>query len=116
MFMIEILHNEYLPLTRQNLSRCVPTGPGIYMLAVQLANGVHQIFFTSQTDDLYHSLRGVLRKDETHIPPIVMEYLKKYQCYFACFAMFDMKENIGKEGFTPEVNHSVNMLNVINCN
>jgi hypothetical protein len=114
--MIEVIHNEYLPLTRQNLSRCVPTGPGMYMLAVQLANGVHQIFFTSQTDDLYRSLRSILRKDETHIPPIVMEYLKKYQCYFACYAMFDLKENIDVAEFFPEMSQSVNKMNVINCN
>jgi hypothetical protein len=114
--MIEVIHNEFQPLTKQYLSLYVPSGPGVYMLAVQLANGVHQTFYTSETDNLYKSLRSVYRKNESHLPGIVIEYLRKYQCYFTYYVMFNVKDSIDIEELLPETNHSVGKLKVINCN
>ncbi|MFI5252123.1 MAG: hypothetical protein ACHQQQ_06790 [Bacteroidota bacterium] len=114
--MIEVLHNEFLPLTDRHLSLYVPSCPGVYMLAVRLASGVHQTFYTSQTDNLFRSLRHVLRKDESHIPHIITEYLKKYQCYFTCYVMLNVHDGVDIEEMFRDAHTPPGKLNIINCN
>jgi len=85
--MLELEHNGYYPLTREHLNLYVPSRPGVYMLAVRLANGVHRTFFTSQTDNLYKSLNSIFRGDSTTLAPVIAEHRDRFQCYFTYFVI-----------------------------
>jgi hypothetical protein len=85
--MISIEHKGYFPLTEEHLIRCVPPRPGVYVLAIELSNGVHQIFYTSQTENLHYNLSTLLAGGQADIPEIVTEYLRKHLCYFTYFVI-----------------------------
>ena len=114
--MIELEHNGYYPLTKEHLEHYVPSSPGIFMLAVRLVNGVHKNFFTSQSDDLFHSLHKICRGDWSHLPSIIQEHLEKYQCYFTYFVILKpgCKDEIEK--MLAQTSDPVTKLKVVNCN
>jgi hypothetical protein len=114
--MLELEHNGYYPLTREHLNLYVPSHAGVYILAVRLANGVHKTFFTSQTENLYKSLRSILHGDSSTLSPEIAEHKERFQCYFTYFV-------IVKETYRNEVEkmltHTVDpvlRLKVVNCN
>ena len=114
--MLTIEHNGYYPLTEENLDRFVPRQPGIYTLAVQLANGVHHNFFTSQSDNLYRSLRTVSLKDPCLVPSIVLDYMSHYRCYFTYFVILKPDYRNEMEKILTQTSDPVSALKIINCN
>ena len=80
--MLELEHSDYHPLTREHLNLYVPSRPGVYMLAVRLANGVHRTFFTSQSENLYKSLHSIFHGDASTLSPVIVEHKERFQCYF----------------------------------
>jgi len=80
--MLTLEHNGYYTLTKNNIEKIVPSQPGIYLLAVQLSNGVHQTILTRSSDNLYLSLRRILEKDGVYTSIVIQECVDKYQCYF----------------------------------
>jgi hypothetical protein len=85
--MLELDHNGYYPLTKANFIHDVPERPGIYVLAVRLASGVHQTFYSGQSGNLYNSLQLLADGDFSEVPPIIVEYLTKYRCYFTYYVV-----------------------------
>jgi hypothetical protein len=114
--MFQLEHNGYYPLTEESLDRFVPARPGIYMLAVHLPNGVHQNFFTSQSDNLYRSLRTLASRDPRHVPEIVLEHLERYQCYFTYFVILKADYRNEVEKMLTQTTDPVVKLRVVNCN
>jgi hypothetical protein len=116
--MMELEHNGYYPLTREHLDMYVPSRPGIYMLAIRLANGVHQTFFTSQSDNVYGSLRKVLTRDTAglQLSQEVHECLARYQCYFSYWILVNLVERDGESKSVSPKGEPPDALTVINCN
>jgi hypothetical protein len=114
--MLELEHNGYYPLTKEHLDCYVPSRPGIFMLAVRLVNGVHRTFFTSQSDNLYRSLRTVAQRDWSHLPPVIQEYLEEYQCYFTYFVIFKTENRDEVEKMLTQTMDPVIKLKMVNCN
>ena len=116
--MLEIEHNGFYPLTREHLDMYVPSRPGIYMLALRLANGVHQTFFTSQSDNVYGSLRKVLFGETAslQLSPEVHECLAKYQCYFSYWIILNLAERDDASKSVSERGEAPDKLTVVNCN
>lgn len=96
--MLELEHNGFAPLSEEQVRLYVPARPGIYTLAVRLVNGVHQSFFTSQSDNLYASLKMLLRGERDHLPETAREHMERYQTYFTYFLILgeDDRRRIGK--------------------
>jgi hypothetical protein len=115
-FMLELEHNGYYPLTREHLREYVPAEPGIFMLAVRLVNGVHKTFFTSQSDNLYRSLQSISRKEWAHLTPVVREHLEKFQCYFTFFVLLKPEYNDDDVKMLSQTSGPVVRLKVVNCN
>ena len=85
--MPELEHNGYFPLTEEHLDMYVPSRPGVYMLAVKLVNGVHQTFFTSQSDNLYRSLRRILADENEHLSDDARSLMGRFKPYFTFFVI-----------------------------
>jgi hypothetical protein len=83
--MMELHRNGYYPLTGDRLCELVPQRPGIFLLAIQLANGVHQPFYTDQTENLYRSLSAFLEWEDQALPEMARMYLEKFQAYFTFY-------------------------------
>jgi hypothetical protein len=116
--MKELEHNGFYPLTREHLDMYVPSRAGIYMLALRLANGVHQTFFTSQSDNVYGSLRKVLVGDigSLQLSPEVHECLAKYQCYFSYWIIVDLAGHNETSKSVPRTGNPSDRLTVVNSN
>ncbi len=93
-----------------------PPVRGIYMLAIQLPNGVHQTFFTKQTDNLYRSLSTIERGASTHFSPMIIEYLKRYRCYFTYFVIHQEEYRDEVEKMLAQTTDPLVKLKVVNCN
>lgn len=87
--MLELQRHGYYPLTRSGLGEIVPPRPGIYLLAIRLANGVHQPFYTDQTDNLYRGLSAFLGTDVEELPDAARMYLDKFQAYFTFYEILN---------------------------
>jgi len=83
--MIEIQHKSYFPLVNREIDNHVPSQPGVCVLAVRLASGVHKPIHSIQSDNLYGSLKQLTRKTPSDFPPYVLEAMKQFQCYFTFF-------------------------------
>jgi hypothetical protein len=114
--MLELVQNGYYPLNSENLDLYVPSRPGIYMLAIQLPNGVHQNFFTKQTDNLYGSLTLIEQGTSTHFSPMIMEYFRRYRCYFTYFVIHQEEYREEVEKMLAQTTDPLVKLKVINCN
>ncbi len=114
--MVELEQNGYYPLTEESLDQYVPSRPGVYMLAVRLPNGVHQTFFTSQTDNLYRSLKNTSARDKDEVPEIVLEFLSRYRCYFTYFVILTADYRTVVEKALAQTSDPVVKLNIVNCN
>jgi hypothetical protein len=96
--MLELQRNGYYPLTGERLGELVPERPGIFLLAVRLANGVHQPFHTDQTENLYRSLSAFLERETQEVPEVARIYLEKFQAYFTFYEIVnpDYRRDIEK--------------------
>jgi len=116
MTMLELEHHGYYPLTREHLDLYVPVRPGVFMLAIRLVNGVHKTFHTSQTENLYGSLGRILSADRSHVPPVVLEHLDRFQCYFTYFVILEPEYRMEVEKMLAQTTDPVVRLKVMNCN
>ncbi len=85
--MVELQHCGFYPLDEDSLVRIVPSRAGVYLLAVRLANGVLQTFYTGECDNLYRTLRAYFQSDPGKTPEIVLDHTRRYQCYFTFFTI-----------------------------
>ena len=83
--MLEIKNNGFLTLDSQNLIKNVPRKPGVFILAMQLPNGVHKSYYISKTNDLYHSLRNIINGYWHDLPFLTQSLLEKFQPYFTFY-------------------------------
>lgn len=114
--MYELVQRGHYPLTEEIISLHVPSGPGVYILSIRLANGVHHTFFTSQTDNLYKSLRKYITKDPAELPEDIFEYVIKYRCYFSFFLI---PETVYREEVEKMLRNTIDplqKLKIVNCN
>jgi len=114
--MIELEHRGYYPLTMESLVHNAPSRAGVYMLAVRLANGVHQIFFTSHTENVYRSIRQLIEMDPAKTPHTVTEHMNKYQCYYTYFAIPDERYRQEIAKLLDQTSDPVVKLQVLNSN
>ncbi|HTK82895.1 MAG TPA: hypothetical protein VL633_11425 [Bacteroidota bacterium] len=114
--MLELENNGFYPLTDEHLNAYVPMRPGVYMLAVRLANGVHENFFTSQSDNLHESLKRILEGDYSHLPPAAQACLGNFQPYFNYFIIMDRVYQQEVEKMLAHTSDPVLKLNVVNAN
>ena len=114
--MYELVQRGYYPLTDEEISLQVPACPGVYLLSVRLANGVHHTFYSSQTENLYKSLRKYTLKDPVELSEDIFEYLVKYRCYFTYFLIPETgyREEIGK--MLRDTIDPLQRLKIVNCN
>ena len=113
--MLELEQSKFHTLTKDHLDEYVPSCPGVYILAIRLANGVHQVAYTSQADNLYGSLRSIIEREPT-VSSIVHEILNRYQCYFS-YVVIDRDELRGEvEKMLVHSSDPLSKLTVINCN
>jgi hypothetical protein len=112
----EIKDGKYFDLTIEEVRRSVPRSGGIYILAIQLANGVHKSLFLSQALDLRESLTELIQTDFVELPEDVAHCLQRYRCYAAYFLM-------GSKGYEEELERMfesrvdpINHPAVVNCN
>ncbi len=96
--MLEIEHNGYYPLTTDSIERHVPSRPGIYILAIQLPNGVRQTLFTNQSENLYRSLRKLVDEEMLALPAWIRENALRCHCFFTYYVIRRpaLREEIGK--------------------
>jgi|ERR1051326_8018715 hypothetical protein len=114
--MVELEQNGYYPLTEESLDLAVPSRPGIYMLAIRLANGVQQTIFTSQSENLYLSLRKLAIGDWEHLPPDVFTCLGRYRCYFTYFVILRQEYREEVQKLLTHTSDPVVRLTVVNSN
>ena len=116
--MLELQHNGFYPLTEEHLNMHVPSQPGIYLLAVRLANGVHRTFYTSQSDNLYKSLRNIVSPgdDALQSSETVREYLSRYRCYFSYWVIVNVIQRNEVCKMLSQTNDPTVRLRVVNCN
>jgi hypothetical protein len=116
--MLELTHNGYYPLSAEALKRIAPAQPGVYSLAVRLANGVHKTFFTSQTDNVFRSLEELLQAEagDPRIPGTVRECLERYRCYFSYWVIINVVQRHECWQIVSQAADPVQKLHVINCN
>ncbi len=114
--MLELEHNGFYPLTREHLDLYVPSRPGIFMLAVRLVSGVHKTFFTSQTENLYRSLRRLSDNDLSHLPPVAVAHLDAYQTYFTYFVILEPENRNEVEKVLIQSTDPVIKLKIVNTN
>jgi len=94
----------------------VPSRPGIFTLAVRLVSGEHKSFFTSQSENLYRSLRVIAENNWVQMPSVAKEYLEQYQCYFTYFVILQQEYRDEVEKMLIHTSDHVHTLRVINCN
>ncbi len=114
--MLELVQSGYFPLDDQRMIFEVPGEPGVYLLSVCLANGVHHAFFASQTDNLRKSIRKYAETDLVALPESILGYLLKYRCYYSYFVVPDGE---GRKECQKIVSHTLDPLSkltIINCN
>jgi hypothetical protein len=116
MIMLELEFNGYYRLTAEHLDMYVPSRPGIYILAVRLVNGVHQTFFTSQSDNLYSSLKRLSSKNFSAVPSNIKEYMERYQCYFTYYVILNIEYLHEIEKMINETSDPVLKLRIIESN
>lgn len=80
--MLDLTARAYLPLEEDHVHHDTPPLPGVFMLAIRLAGGVHYNFYIQQTENLRHSLRNLLEENASSIPDIVRAYRRRFRCYF----------------------------------
>jgi hypothetical protein len=56
--MIAILKKDSLPLKAEYVDMYVPSQPGVFVLAVFLANGTYQPFYMAESDNLHEHLKS----------------------------------------------------------
>jgi hypothetical protein len=71
----------FYPLSRWHVEEFTPAAPGVYALAILLANGTHHVFHSTETVDLRTTLLAVAAGEEPLLPPFMREYLSHFQCY-----------------------------------
>jgi hypothetical protein len=96
--MISIKKNGYSPLRSEYINGYVPSQPGVFALAVYLANGTYHPIYTTESDNLQDGLAGLLKPEEAAVPEEITEYLRTYQCYFT-FHVTKGAETPGKSRF-----------------
>ena len=114
--MLELEHNGYYPLTEEHLNEYVPARPGVYMLAVRLVNGVHRTFFTSQSDNLYTSLRRVNEGDYSFLPLSARTCIERFQPYFNFFVILNAEHQHEVKKMLAHTSDPVLKLKVLNAN
>jgi hypothetical protein len=114
--MLELEHNGFYPLSAEHLNEYVPARPGVYMLAIRLVNGVHQIFFTSQSDNLFSSLRRISEGDHSLLPPTAIRCLEQFQPYFNFFMILDKEYQREVENMLSHSSDPLFKLKVLNAN
>ncbi len=114
--MFELENNGYFALTRYNVDLAVPARPGVYTLAIRLSNGVHQTFFSSQSENLYRSLRNIVQRDPSRVSEDVLEHLERYQCYFTYFVILRAENRMEVEKMLAQTIDPVVRLKIIDCN
>lgn len=114
--MFELVQRGYYPLTEDSLTSFVPARPGVYLLSIRLANGVHHTFHTSQSDNLYRSLNRFIEKDPMSMTPEILEYLFKYCCYFTYFVIPEIDYRNEIEKILTKTIDPMSKLKIINCN
>jgi hypothetical protein len=114
--MVELEQNGYYPLTKGCLELSVPMRPGIYMLAIRLANGVQQNIFTSQSENLYTSLRKLAEGDLSQLPRDVATCLDRYQCYFTYFVILRPEYRDEVQKLLTHTSDPVVRLNIVSSN
>jgi hypothetical protein len=116
--MLELEGNGFYPLTQEHLDMHVPSQAGIYTLAIRLANGVHHTFFTSQSDNVYRSLRRVIHGNRTglQLPPEVHQCLETYRCYFSYWIIANIAHRNEVWKTLSQTADPVKKLTVVNCN
>ena len=114
--MYELIQRGHYPLTDDAVSLNVPSRPGVYLLSIRLANGVHHTFFTNQTENLYRSLRKYIVKDPAEISEDVFECLLKYRCYFTYFLVPETTYRDEIEKMLRNTIDPLQKLKIVNCN
>ena len=114
--MLELEHNGFYPLTEDHLDLYVPARPGIFMLALRLVSGEHKTFFTSQSDNLYRSLRAIYHDERSHLTGLAKDFLDRYQCYFTYFVILQPEYRDEVEKMLSHTSDPVHTLKVISCN
>ena len=114
--MFELEHNGYYPLTESHLNEYVPARPGIYTLAIRLVNGVHHTFFTTQSDNLYASLRKIADGDHSFLPLSAKTCMERFQPYFTYFVILNGEHQRGIQKMLSHTSDPVLKLKVLNAN
>ncbi|HUN65271.1 MAG TPA: hypothetical protein VMW43_04155 [Bacteroidota bacterium] len=83
--MMELHHRGYSPLDSGFDETTVPEKPGLLQLAIRLANGVHQPFFTEETENLRAAISTLRRSTPADLPEIVLLHLQKFQVYYTFY-------------------------------
>jgi hypothetical protein len=73
--------HAFYPLSHRHVEEFTPASPGVYALAILLANGTHHVFHSAETVDLRSTLLAVAAGEEPVLPPNLREYLARFQCY-----------------------------------
>jgi hypothetical protein len=113
---MQIELHEFLPLSEEYVELYVPARAGVLMLARLLANGVHEIFLTQETSNLYRALHEMNRGDESGCAPILAECPDRFRC---TFSFFTVDEEEFRNQVAKILSHSadpVRRLFVVNCN
>lgn len=83
--MFEIRQNGFFTLNNKNVTHHVPGEPGVFILALQLPNGVHRAYYIRQTDNLHRSLKSIKNGFWQDLPSVTQTFLEKFQPYFTFF-------------------------------
>ena len=114
--MLNVENNGYYPLTAECVDKYVPSRPGIYMLAIQLANGVRQNFCTTQSENLYRSLQRLVDGDTCGLPTEIHEHMTRFQCYFTYYIILKAGLRREVEKMLSQTSDPVTRLRVVNDN
>ena len=114
--MLEPEHNGFHPLTPQQIDAFVPARPGVYMLGIRLVNGVHRTFFTSQSENLFVSLRKLADGDDSQLSPAAKEHMGKNQCYFNYYVVPTPEQRGEIEKMLAQTTDPVVRLTIVMCN
>ena len=114
--MVELIQRGYYPLTAGVVASNAPSHPGVFLLSIVLANGVHHAFFTSQSENIHQSLRRYVNSDRSEVPEELEVYLDAYRCYFTFFIIPEIDYRQEIEKMLVSTVDPLTKLNVINCN
>lgn len=114
--MLEIENHGYYPLTAVSVEHYAPSRPGIYMLAMELPNGVRQTIHNSQAENIHRSLLKLIEEDMLPLPVLIRDSARRHRCCFTYYVIVRaaLREEVQK--MLAQTSDPVLRLRVVNVN